>query len=178
MAFKGKDGSGWKEASAIYGKNASGWQYAKVVYAKNAAGWQRAWTDCRQLADGGRDWSSFTETETDTSACDSCGSRTRTRTRYEKEGCTTYYSSWSAWSSCSGSWNADTTSSFERNGYTYIYSGTPGYYSELFSDCRTCSGPCVTTANYYVTICTVTSARRFVYLSCEPCRDILTGDLC
>lgn len=85
MAFKGKDGSGWKEASAIYGKDATGWLYAKEVWAKDATGWKRAWTDCRKYDASGRDWSNPTTVTTYTGTC---GNRVRVETTTRtKEGC-------------------------------------------------------------------------------------------
>lgn len=77
-SFKGKDSSGWKDASAVYGKDASGWLYAKEAWAKNASGWQRAWTDCRLYdATGGRGWSDPVSVVTYNG---SCGNRTATTT--------------------------------------------------------------------------------------------------
>lgn len=84
-SFKAKDGSGWKDASAIYGKNASGWQYAKEAFAKTADGWQRVWTDCRLYDAGGRDWSPPSEVITYSGTC---GNRTQTTTvTRTKTGC-------------------------------------------------------------------------------------------
>lgn len=84
-AFKGKDGTGWKDASAIYGKNSSGWQYGKEAFVKNASGWQRVWTDCRKYDAGGRDWSSPSTVTTYTGSC-STRNRVETTTR-TKTGC-------------------------------------------------------------------------------------------
>lgn len=86
MALKGKDSSGWKDASAVYGKDASGWLYAKEAWAKNASGWQRAWTDCRLYdATGGRGWS---DPVTVVTYNGSCGNRTQTTTiTRTKTGC-------------------------------------------------------------------------------------------
>ena len=86
MALKGKDSSGWKDASAVYGKDASGWLYAKEAWAKNASGWQRAWTDCRLYdAAGGRGWSDPVSVVTYTGTC---GNRTATTTvTRTKTGC-------------------------------------------------------------------------------------------
>lgn len=100
MAFKGKDGSGWKEANAIYGKDADGWKYAKVVYAKDGTGWKRAWTDCRKHDEGGRDWTASSPV---TEYQGSCGTReSRTKTDYTKEGCESYtrYSAWVSSPNC------------------------------------------------------------------------------
>lgn len=86
MAFKGKDGGTWKDASAVYGKSGGSWLYGKSAWAKKDGSWQRAWTDCRKYDEsGGRDWSSPSTTS---SYSGSCLSRTRTDTTTRtKEGC-------------------------------------------------------------------------------------------
>jgi hypothetical protein len=83
-AFKGKDGTGWKDAT-IYGKDSNGWQYAKEAFAKNASGWQRVWTDCRLHDAGGRGWSDPVDVVTYAGSCGD-GTQTTTTTR-TKTGC-------------------------------------------------------------------------------------------
>ena len=145
MALKGKDSSGWKDASAVYGKDASGWLYAKEAWAKNASGWQRAWTDCRQHDAGGRDWTAAAGV---TEYQGSCGNReSRVRTDYSKTGCTSYsrYTAWVSSPDCNSSCFTASTSSYytgtcqsrtitERTTYTanagsncttYYVDGTP-----------------------------------------------------
>ena len=86
-AFKGKDGTGWKDTSAIYGKDATGWLYGKEAFAKNDAGWQRVWTDCRLHDAGGRGWSDPVSVVTFSPDTD-CGNRTQTTTvTRTKTGC-------------------------------------------------------------------------------------------
>lgn len=154
--------------------------------------------DCRkQGVNGGSGWRIFYNNYFGTlscpnpvTACDSCGPSTYTQyyDLYTKEGCPSYALPGGVGSTCNcGTWNADTTESAaspfypngtqwfnpSRPGQMYIYTGTPGYYTEVFSTCRDCPQPegqlCLTAANYYVTVCSLTGARSFTFLSCDPC---------
>lgn len=176
-SFKGRHNGSWKDAAAVYGKSGGSWLYGKSAWAKKDGTWQRTWTDCRKYDAGGRDWSSSTATYTDASGCDSCGTKSKTVTTYTKTGCPDDVRD-PGYGACSSAWTAETVTSFEYNGYTYYTQGTAGYYSQLFSDCRSCPSPCITSANYYVTVCPLTGSRRFTYLSCEPCTSIIGGEPC
>lgn len=188
MTFRANKNGTWvggddqTAGTTVYGKLGADWLYAKAVFANKNGTWERAWTDCRKYDEsGGRDWSSTSQVFTDATGCDSCGTKSKTVVTYTKTGCPNDVRD-PGYGACSGSWSAAVPPggdiSIEINGQTYFYSGNAGYFFVIFSDCRTCPSGCAANANYYITQCSVTSAYRVVYLSCDPCTDIFSGTPC
>ena len=180
--LKGRNTSGgWSNASVVYAWNASGIKtYAKALFMRKSDGtWERGWTDCRQHdAAGGRDWNPPTSSSVTVScgSCDDCGTNTKVVTTYTytKDGCPSYTrTSETSCTGCTGSWSADTTSEVNYSGQLLAYTGTPGYYAtQIGYSCRSCPTGCAGFGEYYVTICSVTGARRFTELSCGPCLNV------
>lgn len=176
MPLKGKDGGTWKDASAVYGKSGNTWLYAKYVVAKKDGVWSRAWTDCRKLSEGGRDWTSSAGVTEYRYSCTSRESRIRTDYTKIGGGCDAYstYTSWVSDPTCEGGCTTAKTGNFSQGGIDYEYQGSAGYYY-AFPNPYCPNGCNFSLAYYYVTTCG--GINTITLLSSEPCADAL-GNLC